>query len=101
MISVNENTYKNLARELVSKIGGSHYFNGRIELEEEGMSSVLKTTLIVFRDPLSDDTCAPGNVNRITDIIPVWWEFEAVTEEGLIISDFSWMEFRPYLLLAV
>lgn len=95
-----ETYYKNLAQLLVSRIGDRHYYNGTARIEDEEITGELKSTLIIYRELLLDPTDMSHAVNRITDIVPVWWEFSAYNTEGSIPNDFSWSEFRPYLLAA-
>lgn len=96
--AMNESCYKNLAQLLVSRIGHRHYFNGTVECEWGAGSGLLKATLIIYREPLLDPADRTGTSTRISDIVPVWWEFEAYGEESQVNDDFSWSEFRPYLL---
>ena len=95
---MNESSYKNLAQLLVARIGDRHYFNGTVECEWENGSGLLKTTLIIYREPLLDPTDRTGTATRIKDIVPVWWEFETFDEDSPANDDFNWSEFRPYLL---
>jgi len=37
-------------------------------------------------------------VDIIDNIVPVWWEFHTVTDEGEVINDFDFAEFKEYLL---
>lgn len=95
--AMKETHYKNLAQLLVERIGDRHYFNGTVECEWKNASGLLKATLIIYREPLLDPADSTGAATRITDIVPVWWEFETYGEESPVPGDFSWGEFRPYL----
>ncbi len=96
--AMDELYYKDLARLLVSRIGDRHYFNGTVECGCGDSGGVLKTALIIYRAPLLDPADKTGAATGITDIVPVWWEFSACDAEGPVRDDFSWSEFRPYLL---
>lgn len=37
-----------------------------------------------------------GESEVLSDMVPVWWEFRTVTEEGEVINDFSFGELRKY-----
>ena len=98
MLTVNENTYRQLARLLLEAIGTGGYFNGRVEYDTEEFYSTLHATLIVYREPLGDPADPTHSATRIRDIVPVWWEYEVTQECGPVLNDFSWHEFRDYLL---
>lgn len=92
--------YKNLARILISRIGERHYFNGTAEAEGDGFCGLLRITAIIYREQLHDPADRTGSMTRITNIVPVWWEFSSYGPEGVIPNDFSWSEFLPYLSAA-
>ena len=97
---MDEQYYKNLAQLLAERIEERHYFNGSVEMEADEYHILLRTSLIIYRQPLRDPS-GPGNTSHITDIIPVWWDCETTGPYGIVTNDFSWSEFRPYLLGAV
>ena len=98
MININESIYQALAQQLLKEIGSGNYFNGRIEYDTEEFYATLRTTLIVYREPLDDPADTSRSATRITEIVPVWWEFDTVQAVGSVPNDFSWREFREYLL---
>lgn len=97
---MDEHYYKNLAQILSRRIGERHYFNGSVELETESCHTLLRASLVIYREPALDPS-GPANRSRISDIVPVWWDFEARGPMGIVPNDFSWREFRPYLMGAV
>lgn len=97
---MDEHYYKNLAQNLADRIKDRHYFNGSVESDIEECHVVLRASLIIYREPALDPS-GPDNTSRIKDIVPVWWDFEALDPSGPTPNDFSWSEFRPYLLGAV
>lgn len=97
---MDELPYKNLAQLLISRIGERHYFNGTVSCDIEEKILTLKTSLIIYRQPLAGPD-SRLSANRITDIVPVWWEFKQTDSEGNISDEFSWSEFRPFLLCAL
>lgn len=95
MYEISETTYRETACRLLTAIGGSEYFNGCVEVECEVFRGALRCTLLVYREEVADHD---ATWSRITDIIPVWWEFESVGEYGSSLNDFSWSALREYLI---
>ena len=56
----------------------------------------LTASLVLYR---SDDRWPEGCRRRLTDVVPVWWEFHTVTADGEMPNDFSFAELRPCLLV--
>lgn len=94
MIIISENVYRSLADRLVESIGSSAFFNGSVELDMEEIYTTLRATLIVHRKSHSEPT---GDVECITEIVPVWWEYSTVDATGEQCNDFSWRTFLQYL----
>lgn len=98
MICITDNDYKNIASRLLEAIGGNEFYNGSLEYETAEYTSVLRTTLIVYREPLFGPDDPGGAAMRITDIVPVWWEFHLFDQFGEQLNGFSWRELKQYLI---
>ena len=87
MISIPDTLYARIASQLALRICATDYFNGRIEDQTEEAASTLTATLIVYR-----------SAEGVIDIVPVWWEFSMHQPAGEVLTDFSWKEFKAYLM---
>lgn len=94
MVTITPEIYREVASELMRRIEDQNYFNGTIEHDTEEYYSSLKCTLIISRER---EKRIEGAGERITDIIPVWWEFSIYFPDGEAYNDFSWSELREYL----
>ncbi|MDL2320503.1 hypothetical protein LJC45_05160 [Alistipes sp. OttesenSCG-928-B03] len=98
MIPVNDKSYNEIAEKLLEAIGQGEYYNGTVEYECEEYSAALRCTLLVYREPLFDESAPAGAARLITDIVPVWWEFHTFNIGGEEINDFEWQNLRHFLL---
>ncbi len=98
MICLNDSDYRNIAARLLEAIGGGDFYNGSVEYETAEYTSVLCTTLIVYREPLFGPDDPGGEAMRITDIVPVWWEFHLYDALGERLNGFSWRELKEHLI---
>jgi hypothetical protein len=55
----------------------------------------LTLSAIIYRraEVRPEGGCCP-----VSDVVPVWWEFSTVCDGELVINDFCFSEFRPYLI---
>ncbi len=88
MIAIPDTHYAALAAALIEAIGSTNYFNGRIEVDHQDAHAQLVTTLIIYRD----------SAGRITDIVPVWWQYLHLLPSNEADTDFDWAILREYLL---
>ena len=74
-ISFTTDHYNQVWRSLLDAIGESDYFNGKVITSHEGFTSLLTTTLIVYRDRHAPE-------RPITHLAPIWWEMTTHDTEG-------------------
>lgn len=98
MVAVTDSDYAVIAAKLLGSIGSADYYNGTVEHEFGEYNTVLRTTLIIYREPLLDPADASRSATRITDIVPVWWEFHLYGPGGELLTDFCWHTLRDFLL---
>ncbi len=98
MIFLDDNDYRSIAARLLESIGDGEFYNGSIEYESAEYTSVLRATLIIYREPLFGPDDPGGTAMRITDIVPVWWEFHLYDALGEQINGFSWRELKEHLI---
>ena len=98
MISIDDSIYGVIADKLLGAIGDSDFFNGTVECDTAEYCSELRTTLIIYREPMLDPADESRAAARITAIVPVWWEFHLHESCGERLTDFSWSELKRHLL---
>ena len=98
MITISDNHYKELAGRLLDSVGGCAFFNGSVEYDTEEFYSTLTATLIVYTETVSGPQGSGIGGARITDIVPVWWEYHLGRLGSEELTDFSWSEFKQFLL---
>lgn len=98
MININDNNYTAIAEKLLAAIGEGEYYNGTVDYDNGSFTAALRTTLIIYREPLLDPADPSRAATRITDIVPVWWEFHTYGESGEAPNDFSWGELKEFMI---
>lgn len=94
MIEINCETYRAVADKIKELAGDAHFINGTVEFETDEFYSELKLSAIVYR---RTESLPEGDVSRIDDIVPIWWEFKTVQECGEALNDFSFGELKTYM----
>lgn len=95
MININSDDYRRMADDLRDLIGDRNYFNGSISIETEVWGGLLGCVLIVYRERIS---YPEGDSDEIADIVPVWWEFHTIVENGEVLNDFQFSELKRYIV---
>ena len=94
MYEVSDQLYLEVADRLRSRFGDGDYFSGRLSLDYEGVMCSLLLSAIIYR---RRERCDEGERLLIADVVPVWWEFHTVGEQGEVLNDFSFNVLRQYL----
>lgn len=87
--------YRKTARLLLERIGAQNYFSGSISFGYGTRECRLVATIVVYR---SVERLPEGEVERIDDLVPVWWEFHTSDSSGEHGNDFSFGELKRYLV---
>lgn len=98
MTQINEKDYTVIADALLDQIKDSNYFNGTISYQTDDWAGELRVTLIIYREPLDLPDDPARLCELITDIVPVWWEFNTLVDGKPANNDFSWRSLKEYLL---
>ncbi len=93
MYNISSALYNEVAVRLTERIGRNGYFSGSLAFESADVECRLVLSAVVYHDR---EVMPEGETHTISDLVPVWWEFHTVTEEGEIINDFSFGELRKY-----
>lgn len=88
MYTLTDEQYLQVGRALLDAVRSTNYFSGSLrDLFDDDTTWCLTASVIVYRTPVS---YPEGVSERITGLIPVWWEFRTGTDDGL--NDFSFDE---------
>lgn len=94
MYDIPNQLYLEVADRLIARFGTSDYFSGTLSLDYDGVMCSLLLSAIIYR---RRERCDEGERLLIADVVPVWWEFYTVGEQGEILNDFSFNVLRQYL----
>lgn len=96
MYTVLSKVYLEVAERLSALIGLSHYYSGSFEIDFGEVACRMVLSAVVYRH---QESFPEGRIVDIIDnVVPVWWEFHTVTEEGEVLNDFDFTELKEYLL---
>lgn len=95
MYLVSAELYDLAADLLVERIDRSDYFSGTVEFEYGGVECRLTASVIVYR---RREVLPEGEYDRISDLVPVWWEFHTMIGGVERLNDFTFSEIRERLL---
>lgn len=85
MFQVSSELYDEIAIRLREAFGGGGFYSGSVECAVGETLCRLTASLVLYR---SDDRWPEGCRRRLTDVVPVWWEFHTVTADGEVLNDF-------------
>lgn len=95
MFRVSSELYDQIACRLREAFGDAGYFSGSVDCAAGETECRLTASLVLYR---CRDEWPEGPQLRLTDAVPVWWEFHTVTAGVEEPNDFSFAELRPVLL---
>ena len=98
MIQITPNFYEHIAQVLLDQLYGQGYFSGSFEFDFDSISCRMVLSAVVHyhaNDP------SVGYAGGVKDIVPVWWEFHTITDEGEQLNDFSLNELRQLIKLSL
>ncbi len=91
---VSTQLYVEVATRLQEAIDDENYFSGTLQFRFGEVECRLLTSVIVYRKPLRRPE---GEFDAISDLIPVWWEFHTVGDQGELLNDFDFSQLLFYL----
>ena len=87
--------YEEIRIRLTDAVGTAGYFSGLLTFDFGDVACTLRCSLIVCR---RSERLPEGTFDRLTDLLPVWWEFHTVLPDGSEpLNDFSFDELRRML----
>ena len=89
MYNVSTQLYLDLADKLFEQIASKEFFSGAISLDFGAVECRLVATLIVERQMRPD---VEFSFPRITNLVPIWWEFHTTIDGGEVLNDFSFRD---------
>lgn len=95
MLHITSDFYAAVARQLFDRLGDEGLFNGTVAFVYGSCDCLLRCTLILYR---TADEAPEGAFGRLCDVVPVWWEFHTSLDGEERLNDFSFNDFKAYLL---
>lgn len=96
IINISNATYEMFADLLAFNIGSRPYLSDKISVIEGDMEFTLSFSVVAHYSKSRDEETY--GLNILTDITPVWWEFEALDNGAKVNTDFSFDELKTYML---
>lgn len=96
VIIISDLVYLKLADFIVSNLRNKDYLKDSISVVDGDMEFTLSFTVIVYYSKSRDEETYGQDI--LSDIIPVWWDFEAVEGGMKFVTDFSFDELKTYIL---
>ena len=94
MFAVTPSLYRLTAARLLEAVGRGNYFSGSVSFPFKGIDCRLTASLVVCRERVE---LPEGCVDRISDLIPVWWEFTTGVDGRDECNDFSFSDLKEFL----
>lgn len=95
MYEISSNLYLKIAEAMMSQIGLRDYFSGVVYYTAGDVECRLLVTLFVER---ATDIEEGSTYRRVSDLIPVWWEFSTIEGGVELLNDFSFNTLRNTIL---
>ena len=93
MYEISSSLYLEIAERLADAIRSKSFFSGVVTLYDGDVEHRLCCTLIISRSNENE----PSGAERITSIVPVWWELKSSINGEPICNDFSFKTMLTYL----
>ncbi|MBO7189818.1 MAG: hypothetical protein J6U93_03000 [Alistipes sp.] len=94
MYEISSSLYLEVAERLAEAIRSKCFFSGVVTLHDGDVECRLCCTLIISRSNENE----PSGVERITSIVPVWWDFKTEVFGESVCNDFSFKTMLTYFL---
>ena len=94
MYEISSSLYLEIAERLADAIRSKSFFSGVVTLYDGDVECRLCCTLFISRSNENE----PSGVERITSMVPVWWELKSSLFGEPIDNDFSFKTMLTYLL---
>lgn len=96
VLSISAATYLTFADLLVFNLDNRDYISDSISIVEGDIEFTLSFAVVAhYSKSMDEETYGRGILSNIT---PIWWNFEAVEAGMEFITDFSFDELKTYIL---
>ena len=92
MYEISSSLYLEIAERLAGAIRSKSFFSGVVTLYDGDVECRLCCTLIISRSGENE----PSGVERITSLVPVWWELKTAINGEPLCNDFSFNTMLTY-----
>ncbi len=92
---ISDALYAETLDRLIDAIGSRSYFSGVLTFPHHDLLCRLVLSVCVYR---RTERLPEGDTDRVADLVPVWWEFHTLADDGTEHpNDFSFGELRDRL----
>lgn len=92
MYEISSSMYLEIAERLAEAVRSKSFFSGVVTLYDEDVECRLCCTLIISRSNENE----PSGAERITSIVPVWWELNTTIGGESVCNDFCFKTMLTY-----
>lgn len=96
IINISDTIYESFAERLVFNIGSRPYLSDEISVVDGDMEFTLSFSVVAHYSKSMDEETYGREI--LSDITPIWWDFEAVEGGMEFITDFCFDELKTYIL---
>lgn len=96
IINISDATYETFAQLLAFNLLNKDYLADSISVVEGDMELTLSFSVVAHYSKSMDEETYGREI--LSDINPVWWDFEAAEGGMKFITDFSFDELKTYML---
>ena len=86
MLHINDNYYKELASRVSDLLDEESFFSGSVEFPVQNIDCEFVATIIIYKERSIE---RENNGFIITDLVPVWWEFNTSQDCEELLNDFD------------
>lgn len=95
MYEISSELYLEVADQLLDHFGDGGYFSGAIELDHGDVECRMLLSAVIYRERVA--LPEGRTVERLSDAVPVWWEFHTFINGVEVLNDFSFSTLRNHL----
>lgn len=96
MYEVSTDLYLEVADHLRALVADKGYFSGSFDVEFGDVECHIVLSAIIFREHL--ELPEGREIEVVTDVVPVWWEFHTYINSEEHLNDFSFDYLRRFLV---
>lgn len=97
MYQITQTIYEKLTEKLLNILTPTTIFSNQIEIVEDDVIIQFTATIVPY---YREEILPEGEISILYDIVPVWWELQTTTNNGVVINDFDFKTLK-YILCQI